>query len=89
MVNSAEKMILFSLLPSRGWVEFTFSFCVYVAGFAQAHAGNEVRDPILKPSSPFSLALETLQKQIGQALSFSLSHRLCLVAEIRKEKKGI
>ncbi|XP_034672915.1 protein NUCLEAR FUSION DEFECTIVE 2 [Vitis riparia] len=31
----------------------------------QAHAGNEVRDPILKPSSPFSLALETLQKQIG------------------------
>lgn len=70
-------------------MEFTFSFCVYVAGFAQAHAGNEVRDPILKPSSPFSLALETLQKQIGQALSFSLSHRLCLVAEIRKEKKGI
>ncbi|KAL6318498.1 hypothetical protein AAG906_000576 [Vitis piasezkii] len=62
MIFSSEK----HRGKERRWVASLFTLFLLAKFSAfQAHAGNEVRDPILKPSSPFSLALETLQKQIG------------------------
>ncbi|KAA8540843.1 hypothetical protein F0562_024806 [Nyssa sinensis] len=60
-------------MHSRELVSFVFlGFLIYspFQVLAQAHSSNSLRNRTFKPTSPFSAALETLQKQIGQVYSY-------------------
>ncbi|XP_059642849.1 protein NUCLEAR FUSION DEFECTIVE 2 [Cornus florida] len=55
-------------MHSRQFLPFVFlAFAIYLSfqALAQEHSAKPLHDHTFKPSSTFSLALETLQKQIG------------------------
>ncbi|GMY24619.1 protein NUCLEAR FUSION DEFECTIVE 2 isoform X2 [Fagus crenata] len=64
------------------WVILFFTIFPYI----QSQTGNEVHERIFKSSSPFSTALETLQKQIGYPFqNLSLLRRAMTHASFSEE----